>query len=596
MGFLQPLALLALGAAAIPALLHLLQRREPPTVPFPAVRYLAEAERRHNRRLKLRHLLLLLLRTALVAAVVLAASRPVMPVPWGGAHAPSALVVVIDNSLSSGAVRGGRRVLDRLVEEAKAVIGDASPADRVWVLGADGIPREVDRVAAGRLLDNLAPEPVRMDLTDAVRTADGVLAGTPMPGEIVVVSDAQATALPAGPATTRRVLVVGGEGPLPNRGLDTVRVTPPTWSPGGRVVATLSGAGGGAGEVSLVVDGRVLGRDLAGAGDAVTFAVAALPAGWHHARVAVSPDELRLDDSAHVALWAAPPAAVTLSPGAGAFVEAAVGVLEAGGRVRRGAGVTIGPHPAGGRSLVLPPDDPAQLGALNRTLAARGIPVRFGELVEGEWEVSGDPSEAAGARVTRRHRLSGDAAVLARAGGEPWLVQSGEHVVLASRFDEGWTSLPVSAAFVPLLDALINRVAASAIQRVEARPGEVVTLPAIVTAALFPGGRVVVAGDRRIGAPSVPGVYFLLGAAGDTAGALMVNPDPRESDLTPAGVAAVRAAIGPAADVRPRLAGRVFGAGRRAEVSTGLLVLALALAAAELAVSSAGGVRRAGAP
>ena len=61
-GFLQPLWLLALSAAAIPALLHLRQRQTPPTVVFPAVRYLHQTKREHSQRLKLRNLLLLILR------------------------------------------------------------------------------------------------------------------------------------------------------------------------------------------------------------------------------------------------------------------------------------------------------------------------------------------------------------------------------------------------------------------------------------------------------------------------------------------------------------------------------------------------------
>src|SRR2546430_15341158 len=94
--FIHPLALLGL-AAAIPALLHLLQRRVPPELDFPAVRYLSAAERESARRLKLRHLLLLILRTALIIVIVLAAARPLMRVRGGGAHEPTALVVILDN-------------------------------------------------------------------------------------------------------------------------------------------------------------------------------------------------------------------------------------------------------------------------------------------------------------------------------------------------------------------------------------------------------------------------------------------------------------------------------------------------------------------
>ncbi len=78
MTFLHPLALIGLAAAAIPALLHLLERRVPPEAEFPPIRYLSEAERQSARRLKLRHLLLLILRTALIALIVMAAARPLV--------------------------------------------------------------------------------------------------------------------------------------------------------------------------------------------------------------------------------------------------------------------------------------------------------------------------------------------------------------------------------------------------------------------------------------------------------------------------------------------------------------------------------------
>ena len=88
-GFLHPWALAGLVAAAIPILLHLLARREPPTVVFPAVRYLITTTREHQRRLKLQHLLLLVLRTLLIVALVLAAAGPTVPSQGVAGHAPS---------------------------------------------------------------------------------------------------------------------------------------------------------------------------------------------------------------------------------------------------------------------------------------------------------------------------------------------------------------------------------------------------------------------------------------------------------------------------------------------------------------------------
>ncbi|HET7039432.1 MAG TPA: BatA domain-containing protein [Gemmatimonadales bacterium] len=592
MGFLQPLALLALGAAAIPALLHLLQRREPPTVPFPAVRYLAEAERRHSRRLKLRHLLLLALRTALVLAVVLAAARPVVPVPAGGIHAPTSLVLIVDNSLSSGAVADGRRVLDRLADEARTVLREAGPSDRLWLLTAEGVPVRVEAGEAAGAVAALKPMPVRLDLTDAVRAAADVLEGLRLPGEIVVVSDLQASALSGGPATERRVVALAG-GPVPaNRGVARARPDPSLWSPGGRVIADIGGGEAGAGEVALLLGNRAVARDLAAPGEAVALPVASLPVGWHRAQVALSPDELRLDDTAYLALRSTPAAAVAAGSGAGRFVEQALAVLAAGGRVRPGTEVTIGDRPGPGRTILVPPADPARVGAVNRALAARGSALRLGEPVSGEWPLAGELPEVAGGSVTRRYRVTGAGAVLATAGGEPWLVKAGDVLVAASRLEPEWTSLPLTAGFVPLLDALVNRVAAAEVWRVAARPGEVVTLPPAAATALLPRGRAAVGGDRRLTAPPAPGAYFLLGAGGDTVGALEVNADPRESDLAPADADAARAALGPATEVRPRLAGRVFAAGHRAEISSPLLALAVALAVAEFLLAGAGGGRR----
>src|SRR5205809_5968386 len=110
--FLHPLALVGLAAAAVPALLHLLERQVPPEAEFPPLRYLSEAERQSARRLKLRHLLLLLLRTALIALVVLAAARPLSPTQAssGSLHEPTAPVALLVNPGSSGLVVDGHPV------------------------------------------------------------------------------------------------------------------------------------------------------------------------------------------------------------------------------------------------------------------------------------------------------------------------------------------------------------------------------------------------------------------------------------------------------------------------------------------------------
>ncbi len=176
MSFLHPLALLGLAAAAIPALLHLLERRVPPEAEFPPIRYLSEAERQSARRLKLRHLLLLVLRTTLIALIVMAAARPLVrsrgPVA-GEAHEPTALALVLDNSPSSGAVMDGRPLIERLKAAARAAIGRAATGDRLWLMLSDGVARAGSRDALLATVDSVVPGWRRLDLTEAVARATG---------------------------------------------------------------------------------------------------------------------------------------------------------------------------------------------------------------------------------------------------------------------------------------------------------------------------------------------------------------------------------------------------------------------------------------
>jgi hypothetical protein len=145
MYFLQPLALFFLAAALVPPLLHLFQRRRPPDVTFPAVRYLRQTEREASRTIRLRHLLLLLLRVAAVALLALAAARPVVPKRVGVGHEPTALALVLDHSLSSGAVAGGVRTFDDLAARARETLRAAQPSDALWLVGADGVARRGSR-------------------------------------------------------------------------------------------------------------------------------------------------------------------------------------------------------------------------------------------------------------------------------------------------------------------------------------------------------------------------------------------------------------------------------------------------------------------
>ena len=593
-GFLNPLALLGLLAAGIPPLLHLLGRRQPPTVVFPAVRYLTAAEREHSRRLKLRNLVLMLLRIAVIVCVVLALSRPVVRFRVGASHPPTAVALVLDNSLSSGAVVEGRSVLDMLRAEAQTLIGRLGADDRFWLLTAEGVPRRADPASARGTLDSLRPLPVRLDLDGAVRTAATlVLTADVAIREVVVLSDLQASAFSGGTTPEVPVLVLEPPPTPDNLGLDSVGVEPRLWAPSGSFVVSVGGGSPRRTAVRAYLDEADVARTVVGTGDRVSLAGTARRGGWLVGELRLDPDELRADDRRWVAIRATDPIPVRVDAGAGRFAGEGIAVLQEARRVGRGEQVVLADRLAGSRTVLFPPSDPALVGAVNRGLQARGSAWRLGTLLDGEWVIEGAPGGVSGIAVGRRHRLNGSGTVLATAGGEPWLVRDGDVTIVASRLEEDWTDLPTSAAFLPFLEALVNRVAVRVEGTVAARPGEVVAAPSEAVTLATTQGAVAIAGDRRIVAPLEPGVYFTLDAGGDTVGAVEVNADPRETLLAPASAGQVRASWGAAARVLSSAAldRELFGGARRLGLASGLLVAALVAAIAELLVSTYGASR-----
>jgi len=585
--FLHPWVLAGLAAAAIPILLHLLAHREPPTVVFPAVRYLVTTTQEHQRRLKLQNWLLLLLRTLLIVLLVLAAAAPSVPRSGVPGHAPSALVLIVDNSPSSGAVSGGIPQFRQLLQAARQVLGRATSEDALWLITADGIPRRGDRIGLGELLDGVRISPRRLELGSAIALANEVLGPEPRPGEIVLLSDLQASAL--SPAAPDAPLVVGRpDAPAPpNAGIATLDPGSQPWSSdGGRVTIALTGDSGPAVPVSIRLANRPPRQALARVGSSISQDLPGAASGWWPLTAELDPDELRADDRRVSAVRVAPVARVDWDS-TSRYVAAACEVLASSRRISRGQEVTFG-RLGRGASVVQPPEDPAQVGALNRALAVRGVGWRYGEL-SIQPELSDSGSIIARHRILRRYALqpsgSGRTGVLATVRGTPWIARAGDVVLLGSRLEPTWTDLPVSAGFMPFMDVLLNRLARGETALDVGAAGDPVRLPDLVTE-VRQGDRSWRAEGGGLFSPSEAGVHFLL-AGRDTIGALSVNPDPRESQLARASDAQVRrlwrgARIVPLSGAGPA----AFSSASRGDLRGPLLWLALLAGLLEMGFAS----------
>src|SRR5436309_11187602 len=128
MTFIHPLLLGGLVLLGLPVVIHLIMRQQPKHLLFPAFRFLKLQLRTNQRKLRLRHLLLLILRMLLIALMCLALARPrLFSDRFGGLGADQAAVVVlvIDTSRSMEyTVAGTTRPADakaRALEHADAL-------------------------------------------------------------------------------------------------------------------------------------------------------------------------------------------------------------------------------------------------------------------------------------------------------------------------------------------------------------------------------------------------------------------------------------------------------------------------------------------
>ncbi len=368
--------------------------------------------------------------------------------------------------------------------------------------------------------------------------------------------------------------------------------------------------------VRVVVNEAVRGAGRLPPGASLSLPLPSTPRGWVRGYVDADPDDLRADDRRFFAYRASPAPSVSLVGDPGVFATEALSVLESAGRtvpsavstadvVVSGSGeglASVGPAKA---VLVIPPDDPTRLPAVNRRLADGGIPWRLERREErGETDVEGRdlPESLVGTRARMWYRLvlSGDPPAPTRTlgvvAGEPWLVSGTDssgrrYLILASPLDPGSSTLPVSAEMVGFIDWVVSQWAAAGGGPVERTAGQALTAPRGADRVRLPSGaELPIDGARRVLATGELGFYTF--TAGDSTVAVeAVNPPARESDLRRLDDTVVDALIGlNTTHVRRdgAWARSIFQERQGPELWRTLLALALALLVVESVVAATG--------
>jgi hypothetical protein len=177
MTFIFPLLLSGLVLVGIPIVVHLIMRQKPKHLMFPAFRFLLQRHRTNQRKLRLRHILLLALRMLLIAAMVLALARPKVFSERLNlmSDRPVAAVLLFDTSASMAytvknetrldvAKRRAQELLDELPEASRIAVMDTGEPGADW-LASVSLARERVLQRAIRPANN----PITSRLAEAYR-------------------------------------------------------------------------------------------------------------------------------------------------------------------------------------------------------------------------------------------------------------------------------------------------------------------------------------------------------------------------------------------------------------------------------------------
>ncbi len=578
-GFLYPVFGLAALAAAIPIVLHLMRRREVRRLTFPAIRYIRRAEQRQAQRLRLRHLVLLATRVLLVLLLAVAAAGPLVGRGGPSDHRPTALAIVIDASLSSTRIVGERRILDVHLQNAGLGVDLATPSDRIAVFSATRAEAgavALEQSGAREYLRSVRPAAGVADLPGAIVRAEIWLETlADLERELHLFTDLQSVSLEAGARTEPQVqagdgvsvIVQAPELPLLANGTPGVprpEIVPLTAGRQTRVSVPLHWFGPAAPTapviLRLVAGENVVSATEARFGEDALLVLPPQDSGWSQGHVEIDHYGLAADDRRYFTWLVRPPSTVAVLGDPGRFVALALEALENGGRLRSGGPnasevwLAVGGEriaeglAAGHATIVLPPANPLDLARLNVRLEQARIAWRY-ETDErsGSRRVGAGSSleGVTGTEVRQAYRLilrgaaTRDTVLLGLDDGSPWLVRGTTidgvaYLLLGSPMTPDASDLPVSAAMVPFLDALIGdwaRLAAA--ERTVLEGDALLRLPDRARTAMLPDGtEVPVEGGAPFNAAE-PGNYAAFDGEG-LALAISVNAPLREADLAAA--------------------------------------------------------------
>jgi hypothetical protein len=173
--FLTPLMLAGAVLIAAPIILHLVMKQQPKHFIFPALRFLQQRNDVNQRKLKLRHLLLLLLRCAAILFLALALARPSLKSAGflGDQESPVAAALVFDTSPRMEYQHQNQTRLKVAQVAADRVLAQLPPESEIAVLDSRTVAAAfaIDWAVARQRVERLRPTPTVQSLPELCEEA-----------------------------------------------------------------------------------------------------------------------------------------------------------------------------------------------------------------------------------------------------------------------------------------------------------------------------------------------------------------------------------------------------------------------------------------
>jgi len=206
MTFLNPLVLFGLIAASIPIIIHLLNLRKLKVIEFSSLQFLKEMQKNKMRKIRIKQILLLILRTLAIIFLVLSFSRPTIRninLAGLGSEVKNTIILVIDDTPSMSVEDKQGSYISQAKKLAEKILESSEEGDEIYLIRFSDLNilkenfEPVSKNIAQREIENVEVKDISKTFVEVFLSVSKILDQTKnLSKEVYILTDFQKTNLP----------------------------------------------------------------------------------------------------------------------------------------------------------------------------------------------------------------------------------------------------------------------------------------------------------------------------------------------------------------------------------------------------------------